>query len=30
MNNLYHDYSNDLTELSTGGGHWMGQKTFTI
>ncbi len=30
INNLYHDYSNDLTELSTGGGHWMGQKTFTI
>lgn len=28
MNNLYHDYSNDLTELSTGGGHWMNQKTF--
>lgn len=29
MNNLFHDYSNDLTELSTGGEHWMNQKTFT-
>jgi mannosyltransferase OCH1-like enzyme len=28
LDNLYHEYSNDLTELSTGGGHWMGQKTF--
>lgn len=29
IDNLYHRADEDLTKLSTGGGHWVGQKIFT-